>query len=218
MIENVHVEEGRYIASQVSGSRFVELPGADHFMWAGDSDRIVDEVESFLTGVSHRRDTDRLLTTVLFTDIVGSTELAARIGDQRWRELLERHHAVVRRELGMWRGREVDTAGDGFLATFDGPARAVRSAVSIREGLRELGLDVRAGIHTGEVEIAGDQVRGIAIHIGSRVAALASPGEVLVSSTVRDLVHGSGITFDDRGEHQLKGAPGRWQLFAVTAA
>jgi class 3 adenylate cyclase len=215
---DVQVEEGRYIASQVTGSRFVELPGADHFMWAGDSDRIVDEVESFLTGMSHSSDTDRILTTVLFTDIVGSTETAARIGDQRWRELLERHHTLVRRELGRWRGREVDTAGDGFLATFDGPARAVRSAVSIRDGLRELGLDVRAGIHTGEVEIAGDQVRGIAIHIGSRVAALASPGEVLVSSTVRDLVHGSGISFEDRGEHQLKGAPGRWQLFAVAAA
>jgi class 3 adenylate cyclase len=158
-----------------------------------------------------------VLATVLFTDIVGSTERAAELGDRRWVDLLDEHHGVVRRALDRFRGREVDTAGDGFLATFDGPARAIRCAGAIVEGVRGLGLEVRAGLHTGECELAGDDVRGIAVHIGARVAALAGPGEVLVSSTVKDLVVGSGIEFEDRGEHALKGIPGAWRLFAVAS-
>jgi class 3 adenylate cyclase len=212
---DVRVEEGRYIASRIPGSRLVELPGADHLMWAGDSDAIVDEVEVFLTGTRRGPEPDRVLATVLFTDIARSTELAAELGDRAWRELLDRHHATVRAELGRWRGREVDTAGDGFLATFDGPARAVRCAGAIVEAVRGLGLDVRAGLHTGEVELVEGRVRGIAVHIGARVAALAEPGEVLVSRTVVDLVAGSGVVFTDRGEHELKGVPGTWRLFAA---
>jgi class 3 adenylate cyclase len=160
---------------------------------------------------------DRVLATVLFTDIVGSTDLAARLGDKRWHALLERHHRLVREQLPRFRGREIDTAGDGFFATFDGPARAIRCATAIRDGLRGLGLTVLAGLHTGEVELMGDKVGGIAVHTGARVSAQAGPGEVLVSRTVVDLVAGSGITFEDRGEHHLKGVPGLWRLFAVTS-
>jgi pimeloyl-ACP methyl ester carboxylesterase len=212
---DVHVDEGRYVAERIPGSTFVELPGADHLMWTGDADALLDEVEGFLTGVRRGPDPDRVLATVLFTDVVGSTETATRVGDRAWRSLLERHHQVVRRALARWRGREIDTAGDGFLATFDGPARAIRCAVAATEGIRDLGLEIRAGLHTGEVEMAGGDVRGIAVHIGSRVAGLAGPSEVLVSRTVADLVAGSGIVLADRGEHELKGVPGTWLVYAV---
>ena len=212
---DVNVEEGRYIASRIPGARLVELPGHDHLMWAGNADAIADEVEDFLTGTRRGPEPDRVLATVLFTDIVGSTERAAAIGDSAWKRLIDRHDVAIRRQLDRWRGREVETTGDGFLATFDGPARAVGCATSVVDAIRELGLDVRAGVHTGEVEVAHGNVRGIAVHIGSRVAALAAPGEVLVSRTVVDLVAGSGIAFADRGEHSLKGVPNVWQLFAV---
>jgi class 3 adenylate cyclase len=212
---DVNVEEGRYIASRIQGARLVELPGHDHLMWAGNADAIADEVEDFLTGTRRGPEPDRVLATVLFTDIVGSTERAAAIGDSAWKRLIDRHDVAIRRQLDRWRGREVETTGDGFLATFDGPARAVGCATSVVDAVRELGLDIRVGVHTGEVEVADGNVRGIAVHIGSRVAALAAPGEVLVSRTVVDLVAGSGIAFTDRGEHSLKGVPNVWQLFAV---
>ena len=208
------LEEGRYIASRIRGARLVELEGDDHVPWI-DSDQVVDEVEEFLTGVRHGPEPDRVLATMLFTDIVGSTERAIELGDRRWRDLLGRHHDLVRRELERFHGREVDTAGDGFLATFEGPARAIRCARTILENARGLDIEIRAGLHTGEVELAGPDLRGIAVHIGARVAALASPGEVLVSSTVKDLVAGSGIQFKDRGTHSLKGVPDEWRLWAV---
>ncbi len=210
-----HIEEGRYLAQHIPGARFVELPGVDHWPWVGDTDAILDEIGEFVTGVRPDREPDRVLATVLFTDIVTSTEHAVRLGDRRWRDLQERHHALVRRELDRHRGREVDTAGDGFLATFDGPARAIRCAKAISEGVRELGLEVRAGLHTGEVELRGEAVSGIAVHTGARVMAQAGAGEVLVSSTVKDLVAGSGLAFEDRGVHALKGVPGEWRLYAV---
>jgi class 3 adenylate cyclase len=215
---DVKVEEARYIARRIPGARLVELPGADHTLWVGDVEPLLGEIEEFITGVRRAPDPDRVLATVLFTDIVGSTEQAATIGDRAWNELLERHHALVRSELGRFRGREIDTAGDGFLATFDGPARAVRCAAASVQAVRELGLELRAGVHTGEVEVAGEKVRGLAVHIGSRVAGLAGAGEVLVSSTVKDLVAGSGIEFSERGRHELKGVPGEWHVFAVTGA
>ncbi|HKE53846.1 MAG TPA: adenylate/guanylate cyclase domain-containing protein [Actinomycetota bacterium] len=215
---DVHVDEGRYIAERIPGARFVEMPGGDHMMWTGDSAAILDEIEEFLTGVRRGPEPDRVLATVLFTDIVGSTELTTRLGDRAWRDLLARHHAAVRHELDRWRGREVDTAGDGFLATFDGPARAIRCAVAAVESVRGLGMEIRAGVHTGEVEVTDGDPRGIAVHIGSRVSGLAGPGEVLVSRTVADLVAGSGIVLGDRGEHALKGVPGMWQVYAVEAA
>jgi len=208
------LEEGRYIADRIPGARFVELAGDDHIPWV-DADQIVDEVEEFLTGVRRGAESDRVLATVLLTDIVGSSERAAELGDRRWRDLLEAHHALVRGELARWRGREVDTAGDGFLATFDGPARAIRCACAIRDGLHALGVEIRAGLHTGECEIIGGKVGGIAVHTAARVAASAQPGEVLVSGTVRDLIAGSGIELEDRGVHSLKGIPGEWQLLAV---
>jgi pimeloyl-ACP methyl ester carboxylesterase len=212
---DVHVDEGRYIGDRIPGARFVELPGEDHLMWTGDVDALLDEIEEFLTGVRRGPDPDRVLATVLFTDVVASTETATRLGDRAWRRILDRHHDVVRRELARWRGREIDTAGDGFLATFDGPARGIRCAVAASEGVRDLGLQIRAGLHTGEVEIVGEDVRGIAVHIGSRVAALAGPDEVLVSRTVADLVAGSGIVLAERGEHELKGVSGTWLVYAV---
>jgi class 3 adenylate cyclase len=215
---DVNVEEGRWIASQIPGAKYVELPGDEHLIWAGDVDAVVDEVEEFLTGRRPVHEPDRILATVLFTDIVGSTERAARLGDRRWRELVGEHDSLVRRQLERFQGREVDTAGDGFLATFDGPARAIRCADSVRTAVRGLGLEIRAGLHTGECEIAGDSVRGIAVHTGARVAALAGGGEVLVSSTVKDLVAGSGIEFEDRGTRELKGVPGEWRLYAVRRA
>jgi pimeloyl-ACP methyl ester carboxylesterase len=206
---------GRFMAEQIPGAKFVELPGGDHLAWGEDGDAIVDEIEEFLTGVRHGPEPDRVLATVLFTDIVGSTEKAAALGDRRWRDLLDRHHHVVRRELGRFRGREIDTTGDGFLATFDGPARAVRCARALSDGVRALGLDVRAGLHTGEIELHDKKVSGLAVHIGARVAAAAGAGEVLVSSTVKDLVAGSGLQFQDRGSQALKGVPGEWHLFAL---
>jgi len=209
------VEEGRYIADHIPGARFMELPGEDHFPWIGDQDSVLDEVEEFLTGVRRAPEPDRVLATVLFTDIVGSTEFAHRLGDRAWTDLLARHHDLVRTQLDRFRGREIDTAGDGFLAGFDGPARAIRCAVAIREALGTLGIDIRAGLHTGEVEVMGDTLAGVAVHTGARVAGLAGAGEVLVSSTVKDLVAGSGIEFEDRGTRQLKGVPGEWRLFAV---
>jgi pimeloyl-ACP methyl ester carboxylesterase/class 3 adenylate cyclase len=209
------VDGARYMAERITGAKYLELPGADHFPWVGDIDSILDPVEEFLTGTRAEREPDRVLATVLFTDIVGSTERAAAIGDRRWRELLDGYYAIARRELPRFRGREVDTAGDGFFAAFDGPARAVRCAEAIGVGVRSLGIEVRAGLHTGECEVMGDKVGGIAVHIGARVAALARPGEVLVSNTVKDLVAGSGLVFEERGEHTLKGVPGEWRLYAV---
>ena len=209
------VEEGRWIAAQIPGARFVELPGEDHIPWVGDQDRLLDEVQEFLTGTPRTAVTDRVLTTVLMTDIVGSTERATQMGDRAWSALVDEHHALVRGELTKFRGREIDTAGDGFLATFDGPARAVRCASAIVNDVRGLGIEVRAGVHTGEVELIGDRVRGIAVHIAARVAALAGPGEVLASSTVTGLVAGSGLQFKDRGEYQLKGVQGVWRIYSV---
>jgi class 3 adenylate cyclase len=209
---------GRYLAERIPGGRYVEVPGVDYFPFVGDSATILDEIEEFVTGQRGAREADRVLATVLFTDIVGSTERAADLGDRRWRELLQRHHDGIRRELERHRGEEVDTAGDGFLATFDGPARAVRCARAIGAAVRPLGLEVRCGLHTGEVERAGRQVSGLGVHIAARVMALAGPGEVLVSSTVKDLVAGSGIEFQDRGTHALKGVPAHWRLFRVLSA
>ena len=215
---DVHVDEGRYIAERIPGARFVEVRGADHTMWTGDATAILDEIEEFLTGVKRGPEPDRVLATVLFTDVVGSTELATHLGDRAWRHLLARHHAAVRRELERWRGREVDTAGDGFLASFDGPARAIRCAVAAVDAVGGLGMEIRAGVHTGEVEVSNGDLRGIAVHIGSRVSGLAGPSEVLVSRTVADLVAGSGIVLVERGEHALRGVPGTWQVYAVAAA
>jgi class 3 adenylate cyclase len=214
----IPLRQGRFLAEQISGARFVELEGSDHLAWTEDQDTLVDEVEEFLTGSRRASEPERALATVLFTDIVASTETAARLGDRRWRDLLERHDAIVRRQLGIHRGREVKTMGDGFLATFDGPARAIRCATAIAAAVREIGLEVRAGIHSGEVELIDDDVGGMAVNIGARVGALAGPGEVLVSSTVRELVVGSGLEFAERGTHTLKGAPGKWRLFAVVAS
>jgi class 3 adenylate cyclase len=210
-------EEGHYIASRISGAHFVEFPGDVHVPWI-DPDPIIDETEEFLTGVRRGAEPDRVLATLMFTDLVGSTARAAALGDSRWGALLSAHDRVVRRELERFHGREIDTAGDGFLATFDGPARAIRCACAVRDAVSELDLEMRAGVHTGEVEFAGDRVRGIAVHTGARVAAMASAGEVLVSSTVRDLVAGSGLQFEDRGEHELKGVPGLWRVLAVVSA
>lgn len=209
------VEAGRDVASRIPGARFVELPGGDDAPWAGDQDAVLDEIERFLFGRRHVADVDRVLATVLFTDIVGSTTRAVELGDAQWAEVLSRHHELVRAELERFRGREVDTAGDGFLATFDGPARAVRCAQAIGESVGDLGLAVRAGVHTGEVERERDDIRGIAVHMGARIGALAGANEVLVSSTVKDLVAGSGLRFEDAGTHELKGIPGRWSLFRV---
>jgi class 3 adenylate cyclase len=211
-----HVENGRFLARHIPGAKYVELAGEDHSIWTEGSDEIVSETREFLTGVREPAEPDRVVATVLFTDIVRSTERARELGDRAWRDLLDEHHAVVRRELERFRGREVDTAGDGFFATFDGPARAIRSGKAIVESVRGLGLEVRAGLHTGEVELAGDAVRGIAVHTGARVAGFAEPGEVLVSQTVKDLVAGSGIEFEERGTRELKGIPGEWRLYAAS--
>jgi class 3 adenylate cyclase len=212
---DIDVGGARYMAERIPGAKYVELPGDDHLPFVGDQDSILDQVEEFLTGASHHFEPDRILATVLFTDIVGSTERAAALGDRRWRELLELHNRLVRGQLERFRGREVDTAGDGFLATFDGPARAIRCAIACRDELALRDIQVKAGLHTGECELVGDKVRGISVHIGARVASLAAPGEVLVSSTVKDLVAGSGLEFEERGTHQLRGVPGEWRLFAV---
>ncbi len=210
------VEHGRYLAQQISGARYVELPGVDNLIWAGDQQAMVAEIQDFITGVRPAPEPHRVLATVLFTDIVESTRLAAELGDERWHAVLADHHRVARREVERFGGHEVKTVGDGILATFDGPARAVRCAAAIRDGVRELGLELRAGVHTGEIEIEPDDIGGLGVHIGARVSALASGGEILVSSTVKDLVVGSGLGFEDRGTHVLKGVPGEWRLFAVS--
>jgi len=212
-----HIENGRFLAREIPGAKYVELPGDVHLPWAGDPTDILDEIREFVTGVREAHEPDRVLATVLFTDIVGSTERATQLGDRRWRELLDEHHAAIRRQLERFRGKEIDTAGDGFLASFDGPARAIRCAEAAVESVRGLGLDIRAGVHTGECELHDGKLAGIAVHIGARVAGQAGPGEVLVSSTVRDLVAGSGLEFEDRGSASLKGVPGEWRLYAVSA-
>ncbi|MGH3135806.1 MAG: adenylate/guanylate cyclase domain-containing protein [Gaiellaceae bacterium] len=213
-------EVGAYVAAKIPGAEYVELPGADYLPWFGDTSSVVGAVERFLIGVWEDRpwedaESNRVLTTVLFTDIVNSTAKAADLGDQAWRELLTRHHAVVRRQLARFRGAEIDTAGDGFFATFDGPARAIRCAGAIVSSSRDLGVELRVGLHTGECETIEGKVGGIAVHLGARVAASAEPGEVLVSSTVKDLVAGSGLAFSDRGVHALRGIPGEWHLYAA---
>jgi class 3 adenylate cyclase len=210
----------RHLAEHIAGARHVELPGADHALFAGDPDSYLEEIERFLTEAWEERaweeaEDERVLATVLFTDIVGSTARSAELGDARWRELIQAHHGLIRRQLARFRGTELDTAGDGFFASFDGPARAIRCACAISEGVRDLGIEVRAGLHTGECERIDHKVGGIAVSIGARVAAEAGPGEVLVSSTVKDLVAGSGIAFLDRGTAELKGVPGEWRLYAV---
>ena len=210
----VQVEHARYMAEHIPGARYVELPGCDHLWWIGGDD-LLDEIESFLTGTTTAFEPDRVLATVMFTDIVDSTSRAAELGDRRWRDLCDAHDREVRRLLERYRGREVKTLGDGFLATFDGPGRAIRCASDLREAVRSVGLEVRAGLHTGEVELAGDDITGIAVNIGARVGAQAGANEVLVSQTVKDLVAGSGLEFEDRGEHDLKGVPGPWRLWSL---
>lgn len=209
----IDAENARYMAEHIPGARFVELAGGDHSYLAGDRDALLDEVEIFLTGARHVYDPERVLATVFFVDIVGSTERAAAIGDNAWRELREAFYAKARAVLQQYRGREINTSGDALLAAFDGPARAIRCASAIRDTVRRLGLEVRCGLHTGECELVGKDLAGIAVHIGARVAALAAPGEVLVSQTVRDLVAGSGLEFEERGLHTLKGVPNEWLLF-----
>ncbi len=211
-------EVGRYMAERIPGATFAELPGADHIPWIGNQEDILGAIARFVDDVREEQaELDRVLATVMFTDIVGSTEKAAELGDRAWRRLIETHHERVRGQLTRYRGREVDTAGDGFFATFDGPARAIRCARAVGDSVRDLGIEVRAGLHTGECELIGDKVGGIAVHIGARVAAAADAGEVLVSSTVKDLVAGSGLRFTDRGVHALKGVPEPWHLYAVAA-
>ncbi len=213
----VDVHNGRYFADHIGGAKYVELPGEDHWWWVGDANSIIEEVEEFITGQRHARDVDRVLKTLLFTDIVASTERASLLGDRSWRDLLDLHDGLVRSQLERFDGSVVNTTGDGFVACFDGPARAIRCAQAIISGATELGLQVRAGIHTGECERRGQDLAGIAVHVAARVASLARPGEVLVTATVRDLVAGSGIGFEDRGEHTLKGVPGRWVLLGAGA-
>ena len=215
---DVAVGNGRYLAEHIPGARYVEFAAGDHMATApGEFDDELDEVEEFLTGVRHGPAPDRVLATVLFTDIVGSTERVTSLGDQLWRELKAAHDKIARAELSRFRGQEIDSTGDGFFATFDGPARAIRCATAISRGVKPLGLDIRSGIHTGECEVMGPKLGGIAVHIGARVAALAAPGEVLVSSTVKDLVAGSGLRFRDRGAHELKGVPGEWRLYSAAS-
>jgi class 3 adenylate cyclase len=212
------IANGRYLAEHIGGSRFVELPGGDALYWVGDTAPMLDEIEEFITGVRGGFGAERVLTTIMFTDIVGSTERAAILGDDRWRDLLDNHDTIVRHELERFGGREVNTAGDGFVATFTSPSAAIACADAIVDAIRVLGIEVRVGIHAGEVEVRGalkEDVAGMAVHIGARVAALAGPSEVLVSSTVRDIVTGSRHRFADRGEHDLKGVPGQWRLCAL---
>jgi class 3 adenylate cyclase len=211
----VSMELSKEVASMIPEAKLVELPGEDHLVFSQDVDRITDEIEEFLTGVRTGSDPDRVLTTLLFTDIIDSTTRAAEMGDRRWRDLLDQHHDLVRAELDRFGGREITTTGDGFFARFDSPAQAVRCALSATDGITSLGVQIRAGVHTGEVEVRGADLGGLAVHIGARVAAAAHPGEVLVSSTVKDLLAGSGVPFEDRGEHELKGVPGAWHLFAA---
>ncbi|UMB69397.1 adenylate/guanylate cyclase domain-containing protein [Mycobacterium paraterrae] len=209
------VDNGRYIAERIAGAQFVELPGADALYWVGDTAPMLDEIEEFVTGVRGTYSAERVLTTIMFTDIVGSTQRAAQLGDARWRDLLDNHDTMVRHELERFGGFEVNTAGDGFVASFPSPSAAIACADSLIEAIRVLGIEIRVGIHAGEVEVRGDDVAGMAVHIGARVAALAGPSEVLVSSTVRDIVTGSRYRFADRGDHDLKGVPGQWRLCAL---
>jgi len=212
----VNVEGGRLLAERIPNAKYVELSGVDHLPSVGENpNRILDEMAQFLTGELRPIETERILATVLFTDIVDSTKRAVELGDRQWRDLLERHHSLVRGELKRFRGQEIDTAGDGFFATFDGPARGIRCACAIRDAVSSLGINIRAGLHTGECEVLGDKVSGIAVHIGARVMNKADTSEVLVSSTVKDLVAGSGLNFNDRGKYALKGIPGEWRLFLV---
>lgn len=213
----ISIDQARRLAGRIPHARLVELPGIDHVPWVGNSSAIIDEVEGFLTGTRSATEPDRELATVLFADIVSSTERAAVLGDSKWRELLESYLALARRQLELFRGREVDTAGDGMFATFDGPARAIRCAASICQQAKALGIDVRAGVHTGEVETIGEKPGGLAVHIGARVMESAGPGELLVSSTVKELVAGSGLQFEDRGALTLKGVPGAWRLFKAVS-
>jgi class 3 adenylate cyclase len=208
-------EQSRYVVEHIDGARYLELAGADSLFFVGDTGPLLDAIEEFVTGRLPRQAVNRVLATVMFTDVVGSTDQAAGMGDRRWSELLATHDDLARAELERFRGREIRTTGDGFLATFDGPGRAVRCACAIREAVRAIGLEVRVGLHTAEIELHADDIRGIAVHIAQRVQALAQPDEVLVSRTVADLVAGSGITFADRGSHALKGVPNKWRLFAV---
>jgi pimeloyl-ACP methyl ester carboxylesterase/class 3 adenylate cyclase len=214
----IDVGNARYMASRIPGAKLVELPGIDHMPWIGNNEPLIQEVEEFLTGERHVAEPERVLATVQFTDIVQSTERAAALGDRKWRELLEKFQSLVREELRQHRGREIDTAGDGFLAAFDGPARAIRCAAAVRGNARSQGLEIRAGVHTGECETIGGKLGGIAVHIGARVAAQAAPGEIVVSQTVKDLVAGSGLSFAERGTHALKGVPGEWRLYAFVGA
>lgn len=211
----VSVWWGRYVAKRIAGAKYVELPGDEHHLWGRDADAILKEIREFLTGVREAPVTDRVLATILFTDIVGSTQRAAEFGDQRWRELLDEHDAAVQTAVGRFQGKLIKTTGDGVLATFDGPARAIEAARAIARAARGLDLEIRAGLHTGECELRGEDVAGIAVHIASRIAGLAAGGELVVSRTVKDLVVGSGINFEDRGMHPLKGVPDEWQVFTV---
>ena len=212
----VPVRHGRYLAEHIAGSRYVELPGVDALHWVGNTGPILDEIEEFVTGTRSSSDPERLLTTIVFTDIVGSTQRAAELGDQRWHELLDNHDRIVRYQLQRFSGREVNTAGDGFVATFTSPSVAIDCAEAIVDAVRPLGIEIRAGIHAGEVELRGADIAGMAVHIGARVGALAGPSEVMVSSTVREIVTGSRRSFIERGEHDLKGVPGRWRVYAST--
>jgi class 3 adenylate cyclase len=211
----LEVEQGRFLGENIPSAKYVELSGSDLLYWVGNTREILDEIEEFVTGARGGFSTERVLATVLFTDIVGSTDRASQLGDERWRDLLDRHDQSVRTQIGRFRGREVNSVGDGFVAAFDSPGRAIQCALAIRENLKRFDIDVRAGIHTGEIEVRGDDVAGVAVHIGARVSALAGPGEILVSGSVPPLVAGSGIGFVDRGERELKGIPGSWKLFHV---
>ncbi len=212
----IDIRHSHYIAEHVPGARLVELPGEDTFPFSGEQDVLADEIEEFLTGARQFTDSERILATVMFSDIVDSTQRAAELGDRRWRDLVASMRGTVARALSRYRGRAIKTMGDGFLATFDGPARGIRCATTIRDAVRsQFGIEIRTGLHTGEVEVIGDDLGGIAVHIGARVGAIAGAGEVLVSSTVKDLVVGSGISFEDRGERELRGVPGQWRVWAV---
>ncbi len=212
----IRIGFGRFLADHLPEGRLVELPGSDHVFFAGDADALVDEIEAFATGEHPGPSADRVLRTLLFTDVVGSTDHAVAVGDRAWKMLLDRHDAVVRREIDRFRGTEVDRAGDGFFVAFDGPGRAVHCALAISRAVRELGIDVRAGLHIGEVELRRDGISGLAVHVAARVSSLGGAGDVLTTSTVRDLVVGSGLHFTDRGHHPLKGVPDEWQVFAVS--
>lgn len=214
----VPVEHSRYLHAHIDGSRLVEIPGGDHHLTGSSGEQLVEEIAEFITGSRPAPRSERVLATVMFTDIVGSTARAADLGDRRWRHLLDSYDDVVRAELSRFRGVEIKATGDGTLATFDGPARAIDCACAIRDAVRPLGIEVRGGVHTGEIELRGEDIGGIAVHLGARVATLGEPSEILVSSTVTDLVAGSGIQYADRGRHELKGVPGIWQLYAVGRA